>query len=80
MKKFLRKVLNGFALTLIAIAFVAIVLVLAALCIAYAPIYIAAYIVHKIARLVLAICYFLTFRWKMGVGVIKHLFKYYGRN
>lgn len=40
----------------------------------YYPVYAAAWILHKIARLILAICYFLMFKWRMGADIIKTLF------
>ena len=43
--------------------------------IVYAPVYLAALILHTIARLVLALCYVLMFRWRMAVDIVKHLFK-----
>lgn len=46
--------------------------------VAYYPIYIAAWVLHKVARLVLAICYFLMFKWRMGADIIKTLFVKHG--
>lgn len=47
---------------------------------AYYPIYAAAWILHKVARLVLALCYFLMFKWRMGSDIIKTLFVKYEGN
>lgn len=41
----------------------------------YYPVYAVAWLTHKIARLVLAICYFLMFNKRMALDIIKNLFK-----
>lgn len=43
--------------------------------IVYYPVYASAWITHKAARLVLAICYFLMFNRRMAIDIIKNLFK-----
>ena len=48
--------------------------------IAYYPVYVAAWVFHKITRIVLALCYFLMFRWKMATDILKYLFEPYGRD
>lgn len=42
--------------------------------IVYYPIYALAWILHIVARLILAICYFLMFKFRMGADIIKTLF------
>ena len=41
----------------------------------YYPIYISAWLLHKVARLVLAIAYFFMFRRRMTKDIIINLFK-----
>ena len=43
--------------------------------VAYYPIYATAWVAHKVARLVLAISYFLMFRWRIGYDILRHFFK-----
>lgn len=45
----------------------------------YAPIYLAFWLLHKIARLILAISYFGMLQGRVGKDIIKSLFKWYGR-
>lgn len=47
----------------------------------YFPVYLAFWLLHKIARLLLAISYFGMFEKQMGKGIIINLFKWHnGRN
>ena len=41
----------------------------------YFPIYAVAWLAHKIARLILAICYFLMFNKRIAADIIKNLFR-----
>lgn len=45
----------------------------------YAPVYIASWLLHKVARLVLAISYFGMLEKQIGKDIIKYLFIYNGR-
>lgn len=45
----------------------------------YLPIYLLAWVLHKIARLTLAIAYFGLLNKQAGKDIIKSLFKWYGR-
>lgn len=45
----------------------------------YFPIYLLAWVLHKIARLVLAIAYFGLLNKQAGKDIIKSLFKWHGR-
>ena len=45
----------------------------------YFPIYLLAWVLHKIARLVLAIAYFGLLNKQVGKDIIKSLFKWHGR-
>lgn len=45
----------------------------------YFPIYLLAWVLHKIARLVLAISYFGMLEKRVGKDIIKSLFKRHGR-
>lgn len=45
----------------------------------YIPIFLLAWILHKIARITLAISYYLMFEPKMAKDIIINLFKYHGR-
>lgn len=45
----------------------------------YFPIYLLAWVLHKIARLMLAIAYFGLLSKRTGKDIIKSLFKQYGR-
>lgn len=45
----------------------------------YAPVYIASWLLHKVARLVLAISYFGMLEKRIGKDIIKYLFIYNGR-
>lgn len=44
----------------------------------YAPVYIASWLLHKVARLVLAISYFGMLEKRIGKDIIKYLFIYNG--
>lgn len=46
----------------------------------YAPIYIAFWLLHKVARLLLAISYFGMFEKQVGKDIISNLFNWYGRH
>lgn len=41
----------------------------------YYPFYVIGWVMHKIFRFGLAISYFLMFRWRMAIDILKHLFK-----
>lgn len=41
----------------------------------YYPLYVSAWLLHKVARLALAIAYFFMFRWRMAKDIIINLFK-----
>lgn len=45
----------------------------------YAPVYIASWLLHKVARLILAISYFGMLEKQIGKDIIKYLFIYNGR-
>nr|DAI13786.1 MAG TPA: hypothetical protein [Caudoviricetes sp.] len=45
----------------------------------YAPIYVAFWLLHKVARLLLAISYFGMFEKQVGKDIILNLFNWYGR-
>lgn len=45
----------------------------------YAPVYIASWLLHKVARLILAISYFGLLNKHAGKDIIKSLFKWHGR-
>lgn len=45
----------------------------------YAPVYIASWLLHKVARLMLAIAYFGLLNKQAGKDIIKSLFKWHGR-
>lgn len=45
----------------------------------YCPIYVLAWILHKLARLILAISYFGMLNKQAGKDIIKYLFKWHGR-
>ena len=45
----------------------------------YFPIYLLAWVLHKIARLMLAIAYFGLLNKQVGKDIIKSLFKWHGR-
>lgn len=45
----------------------------------YFPVYVAFWLLHKIARLMLAIAYFGLLDKQAGKDIIKSLFKWYGR-
>lgn len=45
----------------------------------YFPVYILAWILHKIARFMLAIAYFGLLNKQIGKDIIKSLFKWHGR-
>lgn len=46
--------------------------------IVYCPIYILGWVLHKVLRFLLALSYFMMFEWRMGVDIIKYLFKRHG--
>ena len=46
----------------------------------YAPIYVAFWLLHKVARLLLAISYFGMFEKQVGKDIISNLFNWYGRH
>ena len=46
----------------------------------YAPVYIASWLLHKVARLVLAISYFGMLEKTVGKDIIKHLFAWHGKH
>ena len=46
----------------------------------YAPVYIASWLLHKVARLALAISYFGMLEKTIGKDIIKHLFIWHGRH
>lgn len=48
--------------------------------IVYAPIYVAFWLLHKVARLVLAISYFGMLEKTIGKDIIKHLFIWHGKH
>lgn len=45
----------------------------------YFPVYVAFWLLHKLARLLLAISYFGIFEKRVGKDIIKSLFKWHGR-
>ena len=46
----------------------------------YAPVYVASWLLHKVARLVLAISYFGMLQKTVGKDIIKHLFTWHGKH
>ena len=46
----------------------------------YAPVYIASWLLHKVARLVLAISYFGMLEKAIGKDIIKYLFIWHGKH
>lgn len=42
----------------------------------YAPIYIAAFLLHRVGLLILSIAYFFGLRWNLAKGCFKQVFKY----
>lgn len=46
----------------------------------YAPVYIASWLLHKVARLVLAISYFGMLQKTTGKDIIKYLFAWHGKH
>ena len=46
----------------------------------YAPIYVVFWLLHKVARLLLAISYFGMLEKQMGRDIIKYLFSWHGRH
>ena len=46
----------------------------------YFPIYVAFWLLHKIARFLLAISYFGMLEGRMGKDIIHHLFDWHGRH
>lgn len=46
----------------------------------YVPVYIAFWLLHKVARLVLAISYFGMLEKTVGKDIIKHLFAWHGKH
>lgn len=46
----------------------------------YFPIYLSAWILHKVARLMLAIAYFGLLNKRVGKDIIKHLFTWHGKH
>ena len=54
--------------------------VLICLEVVYAPVYIASWLFHKVARLALAISYFGMLEKTIGKDIIKHLFIWHGRH
>ena len=46
----------------------------------YAPVYIASWLLHKVARLLLAISYFGMFEKTIGKDIIKYLFIWHGKH
>lgn len=46
----------------------------------YFPIYILSWLLHKVARLLLAISYFGMFEKKIGEDIITNLFNWHGRH
>lgn len=46
----------------------------------YAPAYIAFWLLHKVARLLLAISYFGMFEKQIGKDIISNLFNWHGRH
>lgn len=45
----------------------------------YAPVYVLAWLLHKAARLILAVSYYGMLEAKIGKDIIKSLFAWYGR-
>lgn len=50
-----------------------------ALGVIYAPIYLVFWLLHKVVRFALAICYFGLLDGRKGIDIIKYLFKPYGK-
>lgn len=46
----------------------------------YAPVYVAFWLLHKVARLLLAISYFGMLEKQMSRDIIKYLFSWHGRH
>lgn len=46
----------------------------------YAPLFIASWIIHKIARLLLAVAYFGMFEMQMAKDIVLNLFKWHGKH
>ena len=46
----------------------------------YAPIYVTSWLLHKVARLALAISYFGMLEKTVGKDIIKHLFVWHGKH
>lgn len=46
----------------------------------YAPVYVVFWLLHKVARLLLAISYFGMLEKQMGKDIIKYLFNWHGRH
>ena len=46
----------------------------------YAPIYVAFWLLHKVARLLLAISYFGMFEKQVGKDIMSHLFDWHGKH
>lgn len=46
----------------------------------YAPIYVAFWLLHKVARLLLAISYFGMFEKQISKDIIKYLFTWHGKH
>ena len=51
-----------------------------ALGVIYAPVYVAFWLLHKVARLLLAISYFGMLEKQVGKDIILNLFNWYGRH
>lgn len=47
--------------------------------IVYAPIFLVSWLLHKVARLILAISYFGMLEKQVGKDILKSLFKWHGR-
>ncbi len=50
-----------------------------ALSVMYFPVYCLAWLLHKVARLLLAIAYFGLRDWRKGIDIIKSIFTNYGK-
>ena len=46
---------------------------------AYAPVYVLAWLLHKVARLILAVSYYGMLERRIAKDIIKSLFTWYGR-
>lgn len=51
-----------------------------ALGVIYAPVYVAFWLLHKVARLLLAISYFGMLEKQVGKDIVLNLFNWYGRH